>query len=120
MSRRPGAPRFGPLSSVLRPRGGADAPIQSLLYLAGLASFLGPASISIYTPSLVALRESFNTSNALAGATVSVFSIVLAASQLLYGPVVDRFSGKVVLASGLVLFGAASLLAAWAPHIGVF
>ena len=41
----------------------SDASIQSLLYLAGLASFLGPASISIYTPSLVALRESFGTNN---------------------------------------------------------
>src|ERR687886_33520 len=106
MSGRSGAPRFGLLSSVLRLRGGADAPIQSLLYLAGLASFLGPASISIYTPSLVALRESFHTSNALAGATVSAFSIVLAASQLLYGPVIDRFSRKVVLAAGLVVGGA--------------
>ncbi|MDQ3810330.1 MAG: MFS transporter, partial [Chloroflexota bacterium] len=85
-----------------------------------MASFLGPASISVYTPSLVALRESFTTSNALAGASVSVFALVLAASQLLYGPVIDRFSGKVVLASGLMLFGLASLLAAWAPHIGVF
>jgi MFS transporter, DHA1 family, multidrug resistance protein len=102
-----------------RPPSG-DASIQSLLYLAGLASFLGPASISIYTPSLVALRESFGTNNTLAGATVSVFSIVLAASQLLYGPIVDRFSGKVALAGGLVLFGAASLVAAAAPNIGVF
>ncbi|MBX5493179.1 MAG: MFS transporter [Chloroflexi bacterium] len=90
------------------------------LYLAGLASFLGPASISIYTPSLVALRESFGTSNALAGATVSAFGLVLAASQLLYGPLVDRFSGKTVLAGGLGLYVVASGLAAWAPSIGVF
>src|SRR5919205_2089777 len=98
----------------------ADASIQHVLYLAGMASFLGPASIGVYTPSLVALREAFNTSNALAGATVSVFAIVLAASQLLYGPVIDRFSGKVVLAGGLLLFGLASLLAAWSPHVGLF
>src|ERR671926_1358922 len=98
----------------------ADASIQHVLYLAGLASFLGPASIGVYTPSLVALRESFHTSNAVAGATVSAFAIVLAASQLLYGPVIDRFSARVVLASGLVLYGGASLLAAWAPHVGVF
>jgi DHA1 family bicyclomycin/chloramphenicol resistance-like MFS transporter len=102
-----------------RPRP-VSASIQHALYLAGAASFLGPASISIYTPSLVALRESFNTSNALAGATVSVFAIVLAASQLLYGPVIDRFSGKVALAGGLLVFGLASLLAAWTPHIGLF
>jgi DHA1 family bicyclomycin/chloramphenicol resistance-like MFS transporter len=53
-------------------------------------------------------------------ATVSTFAIVLAASQLLYGPLVDRFSGKVVLAGGLVMFGAASLVAAWAPRIEIF
>ena len=98
----------------------AAASIEHVLYLAGLASFLGPASIGVYTPSLVALRESFHTSNAVAGATVSAFAIVLAASQLLYGPVIDRFSARVVLASGLVLYGGASLLAAWAPHVGVF
>jgi MFS transporter, DHA1 family, multidrug resistance protein len=106
--------------SVLRLPRPPDASIQHILYLAGMASFLGPASISIYTPSLVALRESFNTSNALAGASVSAFAIVLAASQLLYGPVIDRFSGRTVLAGGLTLFGFASLLAAWSPHVGVF
>ncbi|HLI29050.1 MAG TPA: MFS transporter [Chloroflexota bacterium] len=90
------------------------------LYLAGLASFLGPASVSIYTPSLVALRATFDTTNALAGATVSTFGLVLAVSQLLYGPLVDRFSGKAVLAGGLGLYVVASLLGAWAPSIGVF
>jgi DHA1 family bicyclomycin/chloramphenicol resistance-like MFS transporter len=118
--RRARASLRGASSDPARPPSPGDASIQSLLYLAGLASFLGPASISIYTPSLVALRESFGTNNTLAGATVSVFSIVLAASQLLYGPIVDRFSGKVVLTGGLVLFGAASLVAAAAPNIGVF
>lgn len=103
-----------------RPQPSAHGAAWRFLYLAGLASFLGPASISIYTPSLVALRATFDTTNALAGATVSTFGLVLAASQLLYGPLVDRFSGKTVLAGGLGLYVVASLMGAWAPNIGVF
>ena len=93
---------------------------QQVLYLAGLASFLGPASIAIYLPSLVALRETFDTTNALAGATVSMFALGLAVAQLLYGPLVDRYSARTVLVTGLGLFVGASLLAAVAPNIGVF
>jgi predicted MFS family arabinose efflux permease len=74
----------------------------------------------IYAPSLVAIRETYQTTNAMVGLTVAVYGLLLATCQLLAGPVADRFSAKRVLVGGLVLYSLSSALAFAAGTIEVF
>ncbi|MBI4491983.1 MAG: MFS transporter [Chloroflexi bacterium] len=73
-----------------------------------------------YAPILVALRDAFQTTNAWAGATVSVYGLALACSQLVAGPLADRFSAKRLLVGGLLLYSGASVLAYLAGQVEVF
>ena len=50
---------------------------------------------------------------------LSGYSIVIAAFTLLGGQLTDRFDGRRMFRIGLVVFAAASLLAGWAPTVGL-
>ncbi|HWA45921.1 MAG TPA: multidrug effflux MFS transporter [Hypericibacter adhaerens] len=69
---------------------------------------LGPISTDLYLPSLPSLMQYFAASEADVQLTLSVFLVGLAASQLIYGPLSDRFGRKPVLLAGLGLYLLAS------------
>lgn len=92
----------------------------AILAIVATASALGPFSNTIYAPTLPAVRDTFQTTNVWAGATVSSYAFVLALSQFLAGPVADRFSARRVLIGGLLLYSGASVLAYLAPSVEVF
>lgn len=50
---------------------------------------------------------------------LSGYSIVIAAFTLLGGQLTDRFDGRRMFRIGLIVFAAASLLAGWAPTVGL-
>jgi MFS family permease len=78
---------------------------------------LGPISTDLYLPSLPSLMQYFDASEADVQLTLSVFLVGLAASQLVYGPLSDRFGRKPVLLAGLVLYLLASIACMLAPSI---
>ena len=84
-----------------------------------LASFvaLGPLATDMYLPALPAMAKAFDASPAEAQLTLSVYIIAVALSQLVYGPLSDRFGRKPLLLVGLVLFTVASLACAHARSI---
>ncbi len=88
-----------------------------LLMLVGLLGLL-PLSTDLYLSSLPALVTQFDSTPAQVQLTLSVFSGGFAFSQLLSGPLSDRYGRRPVALAGALLYLAASLLAAGAPALG--
>jgi MFS transporter, DHA1 family, multidrug resistance protein len=76
---------------------------------------LGALSIDMFLPSLPAMALAFSSDAATAQLTVTLFLAGLAASQLGWGPLSDRFGRRHVLLSGLVVYAAAGFACAVAP-----
>ncbi len=71
----------------------------------------------MYLPSLPTLAREFGATGGAVQLTLAAFFIGLAAGQLLYGPLADRYGRKPPLYAGIVLFVAASALCALAPTL---
>ena len=80
---------------------------------------LGALSIDMFLPSLPTIAAVFGAEAATAQLTVTLFLMAFAASQLVYGPLSDRFGRRWVLIGGLGLYAVAGLACALAPTIGV-
>lgn len=78
---------------------------------------LGPLATDLYLPSLPSIGAYFQASVADTQLTLSVFLIGFAASQLIYGPLSDRFGRRPVMLAGFTIFAAASVLCALAPSM---
>jgi DHA1 family bicyclomycin/chloramphenicol resistance-like MFS transporter len=88
------------------------------LMLAGL-SMVGPLAIDTYLPSFPAIAQAFNASPLLIQQTLSMFLFCFAFMMLFYGTLSDSFGRRPVILISLVLYIAASIVAAMAPSIGV-
>lgn len=71
-----------------------------------LALLIGSATIGmhVFVPALPLLVAEFRIDPARAQLTISLYMIVIAAGQLVYGPLSDRFGRKPVLIGALTLF----------------
>jgi len=81
--------------------------------LAGLAA----ASTDIYIASMPTITHLFHTHTAITQLTLSLFFIGFALSQLIWGPLSDRFGRKSMLIAGLALFVLGGLLCALSHSI---
>src|SRR5436305_12443238 len=79
---------------------------------------VGPLSLNILMPAVPGLVVSLATDAATVQLTLSLFLLGLAASQLLLGPLSDRFGRRPVVLAGLALTAVASLAAVAASSIG--
>jgi DHA1 family bicyclomycin/chloramphenicol resistance-like MFS transporter len=86
-----------------------------------LALLLGiqPVTTDLYLPALPALRDAFDVPMTAAQMTLSVLLVCFGVSQLLCGPLADRYGRRPVLLGGLGLYVAGAVLSAWAPAIEV-
>jgi len=80
--------------------------ISYTLFLSAAVA-LGPLSTDMYLPTFPLLAEVFNASVADVQLTLSVFTFGIAACQLFYGPLADRYGRKPVLVVGLLLYAVA-------------
>lgn len=92
---------------------GVRAPV---VLLGALAAF-GPISIDMYLPAMPAMGEALNATAGNVQLTLSAFFIGIAAGQLFYGPLSDRFGRKPVLTAGIALYVLATLLCAVATSV---
>jgi len=89
------------------------------LILGALAAF-APLATDMYLASFPALVRHFRTDMTHVQNSVSVFFLGLAAGQLFYGPLIDRFGRRIPLLAGEVLFTVSSLALILVPHIDQF
>ena len=89
-----------------------------LLLLVALA-MLGPLTLNILVPSLPGLPKALGTSKESAQLTFSLYLFGMALSQLVLGPMADRFGRRPVVLAALVVYVASSLVAFIAPSIEV-
>ena len=74
------------------------------LALLALVTALAPASLHMLVPALPQLAVIFDASAGVVQLTLTLFLAGIAAGQLVYGPVSDRFGRRPVLIAGLTLF----------------
>lgn len=77
----------------------------------------GTLAMHMFVPVLPAVAHDFAATPGAAQMTLTVYLVGLAAGQLLYGPLSDRFGRRPVLIAALLIFLAATLLAAFAPSL---
>lgn len=94
----------------------AASPARLLWLITGFW-MLQPLSTDLYLASLPTLAASFHTSPATVQQTLSMFTLGVASSQLVSGPLADRFGRRPVLLAGLLVYVAASIACTLATHI---
>lgn len=77
----------------------------------------GTLAMHMFVPALPIVARELDATPAAAQLTLTVYLIGIAAGQLIYGPLSDRFGRRPVLIASLAVFLAASLIAAFAPSI---
>jgi len=83
-----------------------------------LASATAMMSTHLYTPSLPHLSGYFNTTAEAVKMTMSLHVLAFGLSQLIYGPLSDRFGRRPIMLTGMAGFAIFSLCAAAAQSIG--
>jgi len=96
---------------------GAAARRPSLALLVTIA-MLGTMALHMFIPALPATAADLNASPGMIQLTVTLYLVGLAAGQLIYGPLSDRFGRRPLLLGGLCLYVISTLLAAFADSAG--
>ncbi|MBC8158384.1 MAG: multidrug effflux MFS transporter [Alphaproteobacteria bacterium] len=78
---------------------------------------LGQISISVYVPSMPSMVEAFDTTAERVTLTFTVFLAGFAISQLIFGPLSDRYGRRPVLLMGFVVYFVGSLACVFAGSI---
>ena len=96
---------------ISKPPGAATSIATSRVVLLLLVVMTGIAPISLYmlVPALPVLATNFGSDISIAQMTVSLYMVGIALSQLIMGPLSDRFGRRPVLLGGLALMVAASI-----------
>lgn len=90
-----------------------------IVYLVSFAAFFGPFTQTIYTPMLPEIQQQFHTTEYVVNLTISIFTLVLALMQIVYGPLVDTRGRRKVLLPAILIYVGASIGAALSPSIGL-
>lgn len=92
---------------------------RSFLFLLVVLSMLGPLTLNILSPSIPGLAEALSTTKDMGQLTLSAYLFGMAISQLMLGPLADRFGRRPVLLTAIGSYVAASCVAAAAPNVEV-
>ena len=88
--------------------------VLTALILAGTAAMM---STHLYTPSLPHLADVFHTSPAVVKLSLSFNALAFGFSQLIHGPLSDRFGRRPVMLGGMTFFILFSLACAFAQSL---
>ncbi len=88
------------------------------MVLLGLLIALPALGTDVFVPALPALTQALGAEVGAAQHTMTLYFIGLAAGQLLWGPLSDRYGRKPILLGGLAIMLAASLAATLAESLG--
>lgn len=107
------APDAGPDASLSPAPQRRRPPIAALVAI----SALSPFAINVIVPAMPALQRAFSADYGRVQLTLSLFLASVAVSQIVIGPLSDRFGRRPVLFVGLSCFTLACLAAAAAPSV---
>src|SRR6478752_185156 len=93
------------------------APSRAVLLLLVVMTGIAPISLYILVPALPVLAANFGSDISIAQMTVSLYMVGIALSQLIMGPLSDRFGRRPVLLGGLALMVAASVACIFAETL---
>ncbi|NLQ17864.1 Bcr/CflA family multidrug efflux MFS transporter [Marinomonas sp. M1K-6] len=85
-----------------------------IILVLGLLSGLTPLAIDAYLPSIPTISKSLNTDIGLIQLTLSIYLLVFAFMQILFGPISDAIGRRKVVVGGLAVFAIGSFLCALA------
>ncbi|MFE7190927.1 multidrug effflux MFS transporter [Kitasatospora sp. NPDC057595] len=105
------------VTAKARTAGGASGR-ATIGVLGGLVA-LGPLTTDLYLPGLPAIADDFGAEPAAVQLTLTFSMFGVAAGQLIFGPLSDRFGRRPPLLVGLVLYTLASLVCVVAPNLPV-
>src|ERR1700759_1736821 len=88
-----------------------------MLMLLVVMTGLTPISLYMLVPALPVLAKTFDSSISLAQMTVSMYMVGIACSQIIMGPLSDRFGRRPVLLAGMSLMVAASAACVYAENL---
>lgn len=91
-----------------------------LLVLLGLLTAFGPFVTDMYLPTLPAMTAFFHTSSSMVQMGLTTSMIGLAAGQLLFGPLSDKYGRRTPLLTAMWLFIGSTLLCIFASDIRQF
>jgi DHA1 family bicyclomycin/chloramphenicol resistance-like MFS transporter len=80
-----------------------------IIVILGALSTISPFAIDMYLPAFPQMATALDTTTARISLSLASYFAGLAAGQLFYGPLLDRFGRKLPLYAGLALFIAASM-----------
>lgn len=83
-----------------------------IILVLGLLSGLTPLAIDAYLPSIPTISKSLNTDIGLIQMTLSIYLLVFAFLQILFGPISDAIGRRKVVVGGLVVFAIGSFICA--------
>lgn len=109
-------PQAAAISNHLTKAATPATPNNALL---GAITASGTLALHMLVPALPAVAREFAASPGTVQLTLTVYLVGIAAGQLIYGPLSDRFGRRPVLIVCLSIFLAASTVAGLAPHLGV-
>jgi MFS transporter, DHA1 family, multidrug resistance protein len=92
-------------------------PVVPPLSLIAAATAIGFASLHMVVPALPVLALAFDRPAVQVQLVLTLYFLGIAAGQLFYGPVSDRFGRRPVLLGGLLLFMAGTVLCGLAPSL---
>jgi DHA1 family bicyclomycin/chloramphenicol resistance-like MFS transporter len=93
------------------------APPRLMLLMLVVMTGVAPISLYILVPALPVLATTFGRDISIAQMTVSLYMVGIACSQLIMGPLSDKFGRRPVLLAGLTLMVAASVGASLAQTL---
>lgn len=93
-------------------------PLFRMALLLGLLAAVGPFAVDMYLPALPHIATDLGTSETGAALTLTSYFITFGIAQMVYGPMADAIGRKPPMLIGVVIFLAATVVAALAPSIG--
>ncbi|MEQ8641201.1 MAG: multidrug effflux MFS transporter [Alphaproteobacteria bacterium] len=92
-------------------------PLRPSLAILVATTATGPLALNIFHPSMPGLVAVFDTSYAMVQLTLTLYLLAMAFSQLVYGPLADRYGRRITMLWGLGLYVAGSIMATVAPTL---
>lgn len=91
--------------------------VAFLVFILGSIIAIAPLTIDMYLPAFDAMAKDLNTTQAKLQLSLSFYFIGMALSQIIYGPVVDRFGKRLPLFFGLTTYVITSILCCFIKNV---